>query len=62
MQFGFIAGRNAINKKFFVKQIQKKQTEKNRNMFFALVHLKNVFGGVRRKGLWLALWKVGTPE
>ena len=62
MQFGFIAGRNTTNKKFFVKQIQKKQTAKNRNMFFALVYLENVFGGVRRKVIWLALWKVGIPE
>ena len=47
---------------FVVRQLMEKSWEHRAKTFFTFIDLKKVYDSVPRRGMWLALKKLGVPE
>ena len=61
-QCGFRKGRSCTDMIFVVRQLMEKSWEHRAKTFFTFVDLKKAYDSVPRRGMWLALKKLGVPE
>ena len=62
MQFGFMPGRGTTDAIFIVRQLQEKDLDKNKNLYFAFIDLEKAFDRVPREVLWWTMRAVGVSE
>ena len=61
-QCGFRKERSCTDMIFVIRQLVEKSWEHKSKSFFTFVDLKKAYDSVPRKGMWLALKKLGVPE
>ena len=61
-QCGFQKGRSCTDMIFVVRQLMEKSWEHRAKTFFTFIDLKKAYDSVPRRGMWLALKKLGVPE
>ena len=61
-QCGFRKGRSCTDMIFVIRQLMEKSWEHKTKSFFTFVDLRKAYDTVPRRGMWLALKKLGVPE